>query len=176
MRNNRNIAITWPATSFSGWGVYALNLTIELLRLGRNPLWLSPPRSLFLNEKYQTILKPIIKRQEELTNIRMKTGFLEFDFPVLHSLRNDFRPSLDEQIALGSKNIGIVFFEDTNFSKEGLKRAEEYDLIITGSTWNKNVLIDNGLKNVVNVFQGVDLSIFNPIPNYCLYPGRVTIF
>ena len=97
-----NIAIGWPSSSVSGWGIYGLNLTLQLIGQGRNPIWISQAKNLNLDEPTEALLNPVKKRQTHLSDLLAKTGHLEFDFPVLHSLRNDFKPSLEEQVARGS--------------------------------------------------------------------------
>ena len=111
----KNIGISWPASSYSGWGVYGLNLTLQIIKQNRNPVWISPPQNLILNHETEQLLTMTRQRQSHLAELYKKTGHLKFDFPVLHSLRNDFKPALDEQAAIGSKNIGgegvcILFF------------------------------------------------------------------
>ena len=155
---NASVGIGWPASSYTGWGVYGLNLTLQLLKMKRNPVWISAPVDLEMNETFLSIAK----KQTLLEEVATKTGSLEFDFPVLHALRNDFRPSLDEQLARGSINIGVIFFENTEFSEMGIRRAQDYDLIITGSSWNMEMLKKLGIHNVVNIFQGVDTELFSP--------------
>ncbi|MDG2032699.1 MAG: glycosyltransferase family 4 protein [Rhodospirillales bacterium] len=160
----------------SGWGVYGLNLTLELIKQDRNPVWVSPPHLLEVDNATTAALKPVQQRQQHLADLLEKTGLLEFDFPALHSLRNDFLPALEDQIIHGSRNIGIIFFENTDFSDAGLARARKYDLIVTGSTWNKERLEACGLTHVVNVFQGIDNTLFRADNEATRYPGRFVIF
>jgi glycosyltransferase involved in cell wall biosynthesis len=103
-------------------------------------------------------------------------GSLQFEYPVLHALRNDFMPALSDQPAQGSKNIAITFFESTKISQKGLERAREYDLIVTGSNWNKDILIKHGLNNVVNIFQGIDHKIFKPVKKSNQFKDHFVIY
>ena len=169
---NAPVGIGWPASSYTGWGVYALNLTLQLLKMKRNPIWISAPVDLEMDETFLSIAKKQILLEEAAS----KTGSLEFDFPVLHALRNDFRPSLDEQLARGSINIGVIFFENTEFSEMGIKRAQDYDLIITGSSWNMELLKKSGIYNVVNIFQGVDTELFSPSNKSKKDPDKFIVF
>ena len=175
-----SLAIGWRLSSLSGWGVYGTNLAMELLAMGRNPVLLAAPHRLDLDAGQAGALEPVIRRQQHLQEILDKVGHMAFDFPVLHALRNDFEPALDRQIAHGSQNIGVIFFEDTAISAAGLGRAREYDLIVTGSTWNKEILEAHGLTHVVNVFQGIDTGLFRPPPTGAkrrrAYPDRFVIF
>ncbi|NQV57334.1 MAG: hypothetical protein HQ503_15855 [Rhodospirillales bacterium] len=171
-----SIAIGWRLSSLSGWGVYGTNLALELLAMGRSPVALLAPHKLDLDAARAGALASIFERQAHLQDLLGKVGVLEFDFPVLHSLRGDFLPPLADQIANGATNIGVIFFENTAFSPEGLERARGYDLIVTGSTWNHNILLNLGLTNVANVFQGIDTDLFKPQPKAETYGERFVIF
>jgi hypothetical protein len=56
--------------------------------------------------------------------------------------------------------IGVIFFE-TPLSQQAIMRARNYDLIITGSSWNEAVLRASDIVNVRTVLQGVDRSLFH---------------
>lgn len=171
-----SIAVGWRPSSLSGWGVYGLNLIHQLKLQGRNPVLYLSPHMLDAPVEWNEILQPVMQRQAHLGELLEKIGLLEFDFPVLHALRNDFEPPLSHQVAQGAKNIGVIFFEDTEFSDEGLDRARQYDLIVTGSSWNKEILEDRGLSHVVNVFQGIDDNVFHPQAKIDRYPSRFVIY
>ena len=78
----RNIGISWPASSYSGWGVYGLNLTLQIILQNRNPVWISPPQELILDHKTEQLLKTAKKRQSHLAELYKKTGHFKFDFPT----------------------------------------------------------------------------------------------
>ncbi len=171
-----SIGIGWRPSSVSGWGVYGTNLIIELLSQGRNPVLAAPPHRLDVGPEIAAKLAPVFQRQEHLSDLLEKTGVLEFDFPVLHALRNDFQPALAEQPLQGSHNIGVIFCEDTDISEDGLARARDYDMIVTGSTWNQEISQARGLDHVVNVFQGIDDTLFVRAPRPHTYKDRFVIF
>ncbi|MDP6173229.1 MAG: glycosyltransferase family 4 protein [Rhodospirillales bacterium] len=174
---DEGLAIGWRLSSVSGWGVYGLNLTLRLLAEGRDPVLLLGPHRLSVGQEEEKLLTPLFQRQSHLQEILSKGTVVDLDIPVLHALRSDFQPGLASQAIRGRKNIGIIFFEDTDFSGEGLARAAEYGLIVTGSTWNAQILAERGVKNVVNVFQGIDEHLFRPAEQAQeLYPGRFVIF
>ena len=172
----KSIVVGWRPSSVSGWGVYGQNLIRQLIEKGRNPVLYLAPHLLDLSSEVAAQLEPVFQRQVHLQDLLEKVGLLEFDYPVLHALRNDFLPSLDDQVARGDKNIGVIFFESTEISEEGLARARDYDLIVTGSTWNAEILKGRGLTNVANVFQGIDDTIFQPREKIDMYPGRFVIY
>tara|TARA_B100000315_G_C14587217_1_gene593690 strand:+ start:2358 stop:3548 length:1191 start_codon:yes stop_codon:yes gene_type:complete len=171
-----SLVVGWRPSSVSGWGVYGQNLIRQLIEKGHNPVLYSAPHLLDVTPEVAALLQPALQRQVHLQELLEKVGLLEFDYPVLHALRNDFLPSLDDQVARGDKNIGVIFFESTAISIEGLARARDYDLIVTGSTWNAEILASRGLTNVANVFQGIDDTVFHPRDNTGKYPDRFVIY
>ncbi len=175
-RPAEGLAIGWRLSSVSGWGVYGLNLTLRLLAEGRDPVLLLPAHRLAPDPEQDKRLAPLFQRQLHLSEMLAKGTVVELDIPVLHALRNDFEPGLASQAVRGKHNIGIIFFEDTDFSAAGLARAGEFDLIVTGSNWNAEILAARGVERVVNIFQGIDDKLFHPGPGDALYPGRFVIF
>ncbi len=176
MARSDSLAIGWRPSSLSGWGVYATNLVQQLQRMGRNPVLYLAPHRLDLDDAAMLALDPVLQRQPHLDELLQKVGVLDFDFPVLHALRNDFHPPMDEQIARGKPNVGVVFFEDTTISEAGLARARGYDLIVAGSRWNGRIAKERGLDHVVTVFQGVDTELFKPRPRSRNLAERFVIF
>lgn len=171
-----HIVVGWRLSSVSGWGIYGQNLTYQLIKKGRTPTIFLKPHLLDPSEHQIKSIQPIIKKQTHLEPIHQKIGLLRFECPVLHALRNDFLPSLAEQPALGDFNIAVIFFETSKISNEGLKRASEYDLIITGSKWNERILRQSGINNVTNIQQGVDTTIFYKKPKNNIFGDKFVIF
>ena len=170
--------IGWRLSSVSGWGVYALNLTLRMIQMGRDPVLLLGPHRLDVRAGEEARLAPLFQRQVQLEAI-LRQGprdVLEFDFPVLHALRNGIGPSLAAQAFKGEGNAGMIFFEDTDIGPSNLDNARDYDIIVTGSTWNADILGAAGVAGVVNVFQGIDEGLFHPAPKPGLYPGRFVVF
>jgi glycosyltransferase involved in cell wall biosynthesis len=171
-----SIVVGWRPSSVSGWGVYAQNLLCQFMEKGRNPIFFLSPHLMDVTPDVADLLKPVLQKQRYLEDLLEKVGLLEFDCPVLHALRNDFKPSLLDQTARGNKNIGVTFFESTEISSEGLVRANEYDLIVTGSSWNKDILESRGLTNVANIFQGIDQKLFKPRKKDLKYKDHFVIY
>src|SRR4051812_49234611 len=101
-----SIAIGWRPSSLSGWGVYGTNLVLQLKKQGRNPVLYMSPHRLDVDTEAMQILKPVLQRQPYLDALLQKVGVLDFDFPVLHALRNDFHPPVEDQVARGTLNAG----------------------------------------------------------------------
>ncbi|MCU7495311.1 MAG: tetratricopeptide repeat protein [Ignavibacteria bacterium] len=78
---------------------------------------------------------------------------------VLHILRNhDFSTSNGYW---GENNYGMAVFE-TELPKEAIKKAPDYDLVITASSWNEEKLKSYGVFNCATAIQGIDPGMFYP--------------
>ena len=75
----------------------------------------------------------------------------------------------------------IGFFEVAKLDHDLVDYLHQFDLIVAGSTWNRNILLRHGLSRVVRVLQGVDTAVFNPIPaprlacRFCCFSGKLEI-
>jgi glycosyltransferase involved in cell wall biosynthesis len=82
------------------------------------------------------------------------------EFPVVHSLGNRLVSSDAAERIVGTINLAIIFFEDTYLPDHSVEVAKRFDLILAGSTWNRDVLRKNNVPNVVTYLQGIDPSTF----------------
>lgn len=164
LREDLSIAIGWPLSSYTGWGVYGINLALELAKRGVEAM------STHVVRGDQIKVDPL--RLHALDGFVRRSNMQQpvpKDHVLLHALGNQFMP--DHKTA----RIGIVFFEEP-LSPAAIDRAKRYDIIITGSSWNEELLRSHGLTNVRTLIQGVDRSLFHPAPRRNLYPGRFLIF
>jgi glycosyltransferase involved in cell wall biosynthesis len=162
------IGIGWRASSLFGWGIYALNLTRELLNDGRfRPCWLRDPHNLFVDPVLARRLAPVMEES------RKYQGQVQFPFPVFHCMGNDF-----ERLGSfsGSMNAGFFFIESTRFSEAGPARAREMDVLVAGSTWNRDLVSQLNVPRTVVGVQGVDPGVFCPAPVSRTFPDRFVIF
>ena len=174
----KKIAIGWPLNPMTGWGIYGINLTLQLLKNPEyQPLLLTPPsiQPGMLNPLHQALLNPAFDAQKNLQNqLKNHQGKkINLNLPILQALGSNF--SVSNNI-VGTKNIGIIFSENTQFTSEQINRSKAYDLIITGSTWNTKILESNGIKPVQKVLQGIDQTIFHPAPKSNIFGDRFVIF
>ena len=70
----------------------------------------------------------------------------------------------------------LFFFETAKIPGANIKVVEDFALIVTGSSWNAEVLRAHGLANVRNCPQGIDPAIFKPGKNSRRFDGRFAIF
>ncbi|MEG4215804.1 tetratricopeptide repeat protein [Microcoleus sp. Pol14C6] len=175
------IGISWPLSITSGWGIYAMNLTLQLRQ---TPAWevalLSPPSitSESMNPLHKSLLLPVIEKQKTFQELVAANSDKQIscNFPVLYALGNNLASSgVDNQITSACQ-IGVIFFEDTRITTEAVETAKKYSAIVAGSNWNADVLRSCGLTNVAMVHQGIDPTIFHPAPKSNLFGDRFVIF
>lgn len=177
----KRIGISWPISDKYGWGVFGLNVTLELLdRDGPQPLLLAPPSIDYYAPGVREKIEPLIKEQEDLLRIVRerragKQAHLK-EVLILHALANQFLWADMENTITGRKNVGFIFFEHTRFMPEALARARRFDRILVGSSWNLEVLKKNGLSEVAFVMQGIDDTLFHPRPRQGMFGGRFAVF
>lgn len=177
----QRIGISWPLSDKYGWGVFGLNVTLELLeRDGPRPLLLAQPNIDHYPPGVREKLEPLIKEQQDLVRVIRERGAGKHahlkEVLVLHALANQFLWSDMANTVSGRRNVGFIFFEHTRFEADALARARRFDRILVGSTWNLEVLKRNGLSEVSFVMQGIDASLFHPRPKSGMFAGRFAIF
>src|SRR5262249_50782570 len=155
------ISLGWACNSYSGWGVYCLNLALQWSK--RKEI---EAQSIFTVRAIQIKIDALARRS--LLPFFKRSGR---DIPA--DLYTAALPPLAN--AVKGPKIGTMFFV-LPFSKERIAAAKEYDLIIAGSRWNEDVLRSYGVDNVCTILQGVDPSLFHPGPKRGLYPGKFLIF
>jgi glycosyltransferase involved in cell wall biosynthesis len=178
----QRVLIQWTLSSYYGWGVYGLNLALN---------WATDPAieaisavdirldRLSIDAVRRQALMPFFRR-----SIELQAGFEPFanraviaQAPVLIALGNDFVGSTAaHNVTLdGTPSIGVIFFENA-MDAAALERAKRFALVITGSTWNQQLLRAYGVERVHTILQGVDPSHFHIGPKLGLLPDRFLIF
>jgi len=174
------LGITWSVSNRHGWGIYGLNLVLELLKRGGKPMPICLEELSLdtVSEENIKTLEPIIKfTQENLPQMFRNEQVANLNNTIiLHSMGNNLELSRLSERFRGEFNVGIVFFEDTNLEPSRIERASNLDCVITGSTWNTKLLEAAGLKNVKTVFQGVNTRLFRPLPKMGKYGDKFAIF
>ncbi len=64
----------------------------------------------------------------------------------------------------GTENFGYTFFEN-EILPISIENAKQYDLVIGGSTWCEEKMLEKGITNIDVLIQGIDPEIFYPIEN-----------
>jgi tetratricopeptide (TPR) repeat protein/glycosyltransferase involved in cell wall biosynthesis len=163
----------------TGWGVFGTNLTLQLLqRSDYLPIPLLPP--LHLNDfspLHRRLLDPLFARQQRIFKTLAETAHsISVPFLVLKALGNHFVTVDALERIRGSHTVGLIFSEDTQFTKADLAKAGAYDRIIAGSRWNAEILRQYGIQHVSTICQGIDPTLFHPAPKSGLWSDRFVVF
>lgn len=178
----QRLLIDWSLSSYFGWGVYGLNLALA---------WASDPDIAFstiapfhqselaVDPLRMSMLRPVLSDSAAFAEFRQNQSVpFGFGIPLLINLSTDLGLNWQhsETRVTGSPTIGVVFFEQTNLLPEAVAHGKTLPLIVTGSTWNEQVLREYGLSNVTTVLQGVDPTLFHPAPKLGGMGHRFTVF
>jgi glycosyltransferase involved in cell wall biosynthesis len=176
------IMFHWQPSSFHGWGVYGLNLMLNWAKRRDLSICCAWPVDLSLidiNPVERWAIEEILtSSRDACARLKDLSGKVRLSCPVLQGLGNNLSaagPPGQVQI-LGTPNIGIVFFEWNRFDASLGRRAELYPLIVTGSTWNRDVLAGRGVHQAETVLQGIDTTQFHPAPRMGWLAGRFAVF
>jgi tetratricopeptide (TPR) repeat protein/glycosyltransferase involved in cell wall biosynthesis len=184
----RSIGIGIELSTSTGWGTFGTNLTLHLLNAPDwNPVLLLPPLAgSQFNPLHQSLLTPLLQAQQQFektiahqtaqhaaqsSSLRLRLPYL-----LLKALGNHFITTPQLESLHGTPTVGLIFFEDTALTTQDIERAHDYDLIITGSSWNAEVLQSYGIHHVDTVCQGIDPTLFHPAPRSGLFGDRFVIF
>ncbi len=178
MKTDR-IGISWQLCDGVGWGLFGLNLTLELIANGPcPPLLLTPPGTLDLDDDLMRKLAPLYEEQAALlTHLEKIDGQATMDeVAILFAFGNEFKGEPINQMIRGHVNIGFIFFETTLFDAAARERAAFLERILVGSSWNRDYLQTIGFDNVAFVSQGVDIDRFAPGPRTDIADQRFRVF
>lgn len=175
---SEHVVIDWPITPYTGWGNYGIQLIQALLQRNReiplpsytndhtsfcDPLWLSKLRELESQAgQLREILAAMPAGNQLATNARL----------CFSPMGN----CIDQPRLRANYQVGVTFFECSRFSERHLHNLKAYDLVIAGSRWNADLLIQLGCNDVELVHQGIDTSRFNPEPVPRLVQRSLVIF
>ena len=177
----QRVAVNWSISSFFGWGVYALNLA---LRWSNDPdieLMSSVPvvpAEIVVDPLQSRAPRPFLALSKALQDAMPPFGTTRYrlECPVLSDI--DLKPGCADHWVTGHPTIGVVFFDTAHLAAEIIARARSIPLVVAGSDWNKRILNEHGLDNVVTVLQGIDPALFHPAPanrwpgdRFCVFSG-----
>jgi glycosyltransferase involved in cell wall biosynthesis len=172
------LAIDWQISAHMGWGVYGLNIALQLCARGITPIpiWTPLWETLHPLQRAALVASDAAGRElgQQLTNLAEKQ--LTMDCPLVHAYGNRFsHPPLPFALK-GTPDVGIMVFELPQFDAAAIEQGRQLDRIVTSSTWNLNILRGLGFENVTLMLQGIDPTLFFPAPRAGLLGDRFTIF
>lgn len=85
----------------------------------------------------------------------------------------DFFPMFEH--ARGRQNVGYTFFEN-ELTSHSLENAKRYDLILGGSSWCRDRLLERGIRNCGVLLQGIDPDLFYPFEEQREVSERFVVF
>src|SRR5947209_6174544 len=166
------IGIGWEIGVPSGWGMYGLNLSLELVRRAIAPV-------LFFTDPALTAAPPapLLEAIERgrAWHQRFRAGPVSLEIPMLHALGDQLEFFPVVRGLSGRPNIGIAFCESAVIPPANLALARGFDVIVAGSSWNAAMFERYGLP-VRYCPQGVDLAAFTPGSRGARFAGRFAIF
>ena len=149
-----------PLGTTHSWGVCGRYVTRELARMA--PVCLVTDRleaGLVGDELELAALRGLLAPPE------IQAGrAADVESPVLQSVPGPDLAPLRPRLR-GRRNVGYAFFEQTTFQPSSIETARTlYDVLATGSSWCSEILRQHGLSEVRTIVQGVDPTIFRPVP------------
>ena len=176
----RTVIFDWQASNYTGWGVYGLNLALNWLRdPDLLPVSAHPPKALDLDPLSWLALQPFAEASAKFAaRLKANAGRLATSpGPVLLALNSSFQALPPHGAELkGSPTVGVVFAETARLEPEAIARAKDYDLVVTGSGWNEQLLRAQGVERVQTILQGIDPILFHPGPRRDLLGDRFVVF
>ena len=169
------IGIGWQLGNQSGWGIYGLNLALQLVKNPETHPHLLVPSASFqnLHPLHQIALRQVFQEAKQ----RGPLPAVSPNVPIFHGLGHGFKKSPLIEHLQDNPAVGIVFFEDTDLDKEAIANAQTYDRLIAGSSWNAQLLTSTGLSHVETILQGIDPTLFHPAPKLGIWgKERFVIF
>ncbi len=182
-RSRQGVVIQFTMSSFYGWGVYGLNVGLHWANDPEVfPLFSVPVRTeeLAVDRLRRGVLDVVLAESEMLRRQRLASVADEatVNVPVISALSERLSAFRSKEVPFlsGRPNIGVTFFVDTVLGKEGSDEARKYALIVAGSSWNRDLMLANGIKHAALVLQGIDPTVFHPAPRAGMFPDRFLVF
>ncbi|PWC47665.1 glycosyltransferase [Azospirillum sp. TSA6c] len=175
----QNIALTWQLSEIHGWGLVGVHTALCLLDQGRPPLLLEQPLLATLRPENRERVTALLAGYERIGaiagQVRDRVVVIE-GWTLLHALANGFTEGPTSARFRGSRNVGVIAFEDSRFDAATLERARRYDKLVVHSTYNRDLLLEQGLPEVGCAFQGIDPGECPALPPTGRFGDRFVIF
>jgi len=160
----QKVLIDWPLTPYTGWGSYGIQLAQALLasQRARPVLTSRADRSAHCNPAWLLRLDEIEAFSAELIEYTTDhpDALVETNCNMVMEPMGNLVPPLRRR---GDRQVGVAFFERSALDQAYLQQLGRFDLVITGSRWNQQLLESNGFERSVMIHQGVDACHFHSI-------------
>ena len=107
----RQLGFVWQMSSRTGWGVFGLNLALQLAARRIAAIPFLEPLDLELSAVQAAAIEPALRRVREAAALLPTEPDRVFScpYPVLHALGNGFTTTSVSRKIEGSPDIGMVF-------------------------------------------------------------------
>lgn len=165
-------------SSRTGWGVFGINLALQLSARRIPAISFIEPIDLDLPPAKERALAQVLDWQKQATAMLPPEPerVLTCPYPVMHALGNGLTTTSVSRKVAGQPDIGMVFMEDCAVTATIRRRAERFRLMLAGSSWNARLLQEGGIAPVVACPQGVDTQMFDAEGEAFDFGGRFTVF
>lgn len=174
----KRIVIEWPLTPFTGWGSYGIQLAQALAEQPglEAALMYSSNITEHCDLAWQGYCRYLEDRNAGLIRAQQslsKGGVLNTNADLaLSALGNVATPPRCQ----AKRQAAVTFFERSALDPGYIQRLAPYELVVTGSHWNQQVLERSGFQKGLMIHQGVDCSRFNPTPIPRLFQRPLVVF
>jgi glycosyltransferase involved in cell wall biosynthesis len=177
------IAISWQLGPNFGWGLFGLQIALQLKMSGRaRPFLLSQMLPHKGDRVERSALEELWAANRKLIQglhaRRLHGTRVELKVPVLTALGNNaarqfVHPDFDYR---GTETHGLVFLENPRITNVGLEAFNTFDTLTAGSSWARDILRDKGVPGTEVCIQGIDPALFHPAPRRGYLRDRFVIF
>lgn len=176
-----SFAISWVLSSFSGYGIYGLQILLQYLRRGGDPnafILTNKPVGVMLPPLEQEKIASCLGLADKISAVLKQNPkeLLRFNHPVLHGCSSNFSGFLGQDRVWGAPNVGCAAIEHLFITDHGRRIAKNYDMFIAISRWNADFLKSLDVGSVHLCYQGIDPTLFHPAPGSGLYRNRFVVF
>ncbi len=161
------VELGWKPGGLTGWGVFGVHLALAIAQRPEEYMLVLPSRPDFTGVGpgvAQKLLGHPSRTPDDVPCVRL--------CPLGNYGIGPTLPPKGENVT----DVGFCFFEDTYLDREAVARFNSYTKVLVGSSWNRDLLVAAGVRDVRLCFQGVDRSLFHPGPKSGLWAGRFAIF
>ena len=156
------IYLILPCGSQFGWGICGKYLVRELSDFAEIKYITEP---FDLNDIGDELDFKFLKSKHKLLQETSPTSGkpdVQVNYPVLKAITDEsLQPWLTD--LKGGFTAGYTFFETNVLPAQNIQNGKDnFDIIVTGSTWCEKVLRKHGLNDVSTIIQGIDPQLFNP--------------
>lgn len=179
----REIALTWQIGTNFGWGLFGLQIALQLMASKRIKTTLLSRMVRHDGDPIERELLEEIWRHnrghlQKMWATRTPGSRVNLHVPVVTALGNNahrqfVNPSFDYH---GTENHGLVFLENPSITDKALETFNCFDTLTAGSSWARDVLQARGVARTGCCIQGVDLGLFHPAPRSGYLEDRFVIF